>query len=105
MDTISYRGSFCSNYLCNFVHYQAIALDFILSPNETRQFHKYFLNVSLLFRVNVIGPDGRIVRHSIFDGQNGTYKVIWKPSVVGEHLIHVTLKDIHIQQSPFRVRL
>ena len=50
-----------------------------------------------------IGPDGRIVRRSIFDGQNGTYRVIWKPSVVGEHFIHITVKDIHIQNSPFRV--
>ena len=53
--------------------------------------------------VSVVGPDGRIVRRSIFDGQNGTYKVVWKPSVVGEHFISVTVKDIHIQQSPFRV--
>ena len=56
-------------------------------------------------RVNVIGPDGRIVRHSVFDGQNGTYRVIWKPSVVGEHFINVTLKDLNIQSSPFRVKV
>jgi len=55
--------------------------------------------------VSVVGPDGRIVRRSIFDCQNGTYRVVWKPSIVGEHFINVTVKDIHIQQSPFRVNV
>jgi len=55
--------------------------------------------------VNVAGPDGRIVRRSIFDGQNGTYRVIWKPSVVGEHFVNITIKEIHIQHSPFRVNV
>jgi tripartite motif-containing protein 71 len=56
-------------------------------------------------RVSVVGPDGRIVRHSISDGQNGTYRVSWKPSVVGEHFINVTLKDMHVQKSPFRINV
>jgi len=55
--------------------------------------------------VNIVGPDGRIVRRSIFDGQNGTYRVIWKPSVVGEHFINITVKDLNIQHSPFRVNV
>ena len=54
--------------------------------------------------VSVVGPDGRIVRRSIFDCQNGSYKVVWKPSVEGEHVINVTVKGKHIKQSPFRVR-
>jgi tripartite motif-containing protein 71 len=53
--------------------------------------------------VNVLGPDGRPVRHNIFDGQNGTYRIIWKPTVEGDHIISVTLKNCHIQQSPFKV--
>jgi len=56
-------------------------------------------------RINVAGPDGRIVRHSVFDAQNGTYKVIWKPTIEGEHTIGVTLKDLHIQGSPFNVKV
>ena len=33
-------------------------------------------------RINVAGPDGRIVRHSVFDAQNGTYKVRGTPAQI-----------------------
>ena len=62
-------------------------------------------NTDFHYRINVAGPDGRIVRHSVFDAQNGTYKVIWKPTIEGEHTIGVTLKDLHIQGSPFAVKV
>lgn len=56
-------------------------------------------------RVTVATPDGRPVRPKIFDGQNGTYRIIWKPSVEGEHVVGVTLKERHIRDSPFVVRV
>ena len=62
-------------------------------------------NTDFHYRINVAGPDGRIVRHSVFDAQNGTYKVIWKPTIEGEHTIGVTLKDLHIQGSPYKVKV
>ena len=53
--------------------------------------------------VNIVAPDGRPVRHKIFDGQNGIYRVIWKPNVEGEHSLSITLKSLHIRDSPFKV--
>lgn len=54
-------------------------------------------------KVVVHAPDGRPVRTSIFDVQNGQYRVIWKPNVEGEHMVSVTLKDTHVKDSPFKV--
>ncbi|TRY62179.1 hypothetical protein TCAL_11516 [Tigriopus californicus] len=54
-------------------------------------------------KVVVHAPDGRPVRTSIFDVQNGQYRVIWKPNVEGEHIVSVTLKDTHVMDSPFKV--
>lgn len=56
-------------------------------------------------KVSIMAPDARPVRHSIFDGQNGTYRVIWKPNVEGEHILAVTLKDRHIQGSPYKIQV
>ena len=53
--------------------------------------------------INIAAPDGRPVRHKIFDGQNGIYRVIWKPNVEGEHSLSITLKSLHIRDSPFKV--
>ena len=53
--------------------------------------------------INIVAPDGRPVRHKIFDGQNGIYRVIWKPNVEGEHSLSITLKSLHIKDSPFKV--
>ena len=53
--------------------------------------------------ISIVAPDGRPVRHKIFDGQNGIYRVIWKPNVEGEHSLSVTLKNLHIRDSPFKV--
>lgn len=54
-------------------------------------------------RVLFKGADTRPIRYSIFDGQNGTYKVSWKPNTEGEYSLSVMLKDCHIQGSPFKV--
>ena len=54
-------------------------------------------------RVTIISPDGRNARLNLFDRQNGTYQVIWKPSMEGEHHLTITLKDCHIHGSPFKV--
>ncbi len=54
-------------------------------------------------KVSITSPDLRPVRFSIFDGQNGTYKVIWKANVEGEHTVSITLKDCQIKGSPFKV--
>ena len=55
--------------------------------------------------VNIAAPDGRPIRHKIFDGQNGIYRVIWKPNIEGEHILSVTLKSLHVRDSPFKVNV
>ena len=67
--------------------------------NEQRTIGSDPLNIS------ISAPDGRPVRHKIFDGQNGTYRIIWKPNIEGEHIIDVTLKSLHIRDSPFKVNV
>ncbi len=56
-------------------------------------------------KVSVTAPDGRPVRLSIFDGQTGRYRAVWRPHVDGEHLVAVTIKDLHVRESPFRVNV
>lgn len=55
--------------------------------------------------INIVAPDGRPVRHKLFDGQNGIYRVIWKPNLEGEHVLSITLKSLHIKDSPFKVNV
>jgi len=57
-----------------------------------------------LLKVEIRTPDGRPVRIQIFDGQNGTYRVSWLPQTEGEHSVAVTIKDLHVQGSPFTVK-
>lgn len=59
----------------------------------------------ILVQVNIIAPDSHPVRSSILDGQNGKYKCLWKPAVEGEHIINVTIKDLHLPDSPFKVNV
>uniref|UniRef100_A0A0K2UJK6 E3 ubiquitinprotein ligase TRIM71like [Saccoglossus kowalevskii] n=1 Tax=Lepeophtheirus salmonis TaxID=72036 RepID=A0A0K2UJK6_LEPSM len=56
-------------------------------------------------KVTILAPDTRPVRQTIFDGKNGTYRIAWKPNIEGEHIVAVTLKDKHIQDSPFKVMI
>jgi tripartite motif-containing protein 71 len=56
-------------------------------------------------KVVVQTPDGRPIRTSIFDNQNGTQRVSWAPQVEGEHIISVMVKDLHIQCSPYKVHV
>ena len=51
----------------------------------------------------VHSPDQRPVRATIFDNQNGTYRLSWSPAIEGEHVVNVLLKDAHVAGSPFRV--
>lgn len=43
-------------------------------------------------KVLVAAPDKRPTRTAIQDGHNGRYRVIWCPSVEGEHIVSVTIK-------------
>lgn len=54
-------------------------------------------------RVLILGPDGIYTRGDVTDRQNGTYTVSYRPQLEGEHVISVTLRGQHIQDSPFRV--
>ena len=55
--------------------------------------------------INIAAPDGRPVMHKIFDGQNGVYRVSWKPNIEGEHTLAITLKSLHVRNSPFKVNV
>ena len=48
-------------------------------------------------------PEGALDRGEILDRQNGSYTVSWRPTTEGRHLISVTLRGQHIQDSPFTV--
>ncbi|EDO29851.1 predicted protein, partial [Nematostella vectensis] len=56
-------------------------------------------------RAVVQGPDGISYRGEITDRQNGVYIVTYRPQVEGEHVISVTIRGQHIQDSPFRVAI
>lgn len=48
-------------------------------------------------------PDGLFLRGEVFDRQNGTYAVTYRPQVEGIHLVSVTIRGQQIKDSPFRV--
>jgi len=54
--------------------------------------------------VGIVAPDGRPVnRETIPDSsQSGRYLVRWRPHVEGDHILNITLKGRHIQDSPFK---
>ena len=54
-------------------------------------------------RVVILGPDGIYTRGDVSDRQNGTYTVSYRPQLEGDHVVSVTLRGQHIQDSPFRV--
>ncbi len=56
-------------------------------------------------KVTIAAPDGRPVRMSIFDKQNGAYMAAWRANCEGEHVVSVTVKDVHIHESPFKVHV
>jgi len=58
-----------------------------------------------LVKLSILDPESRQVRFNIADCQNGLYKVSWKPVMEGDHLLSVTIKDRHIKDNPFRVRV
>jgi tripartite motif-containing protein 71 len=53
-------------------------------------------------KVSILDSEGRQVRIAMSDCQNGLYNVNWRPAVEGEHVISVTIKEMHIKDSPFR---
>ncbi|XP_072013659.1 E3 ubiquitin-protein ligase TRIM71-like [Amphiura filiformis] len=53
--------------------------------------------------VIVQGPEGGMYPAEIIDRQNGTYAVSYRPQVEGQHLVSVTVRGQHIQDSPFVV--
>lgn len=48
-------------------------------------------------------PDGLILRSEVFDRQNGTYAITYRPQIEGVHVASVTIRGQHIKDSPFRV--
>lgn len=55
--------------------------------------------------VVVEGPDGIFYRGEVSDRQNGVYIVTYKPQIEGQHIISVTIRGQHIQDSPFHVEI
>ncbi|XP_015905207.1 E3 ubiquitin-protein ligase TRIM71-like [Parasteatoda tepidariorum] len=58
-----------------------------------------------ILSVNVQSPDGTNCKAHVIDRQNGTYAICYAPEVVGQHVISVLLRGMHIQQSPFHVNV
>lgn len=55
--------------------------------------------------VDVYTSDGRTVPAEVEDHKNGSYGVTYSPSSVGMHKVSVTVRDKHIQGSPFKVNV
>lgn len=54
-------------------------------------------------QVVIQSPDGLFSRAEIFDRQNGTYTVTYRPQLEGIHVASVTIRGQHIKESPFHV--
>ena len=54
-------------------------------------------------QVVIQSPDSLFSRGEIFDRQNGTYVVSYRPQVEGVHVVSVTIRGQHIKDSPFHV--
>ena len=48
-------------------------------------------------------PEGVFLRGEVFDRQNGTYAVTYRPQVEGIHVVSVTIRGQQIKDSPFHV--
>ncbi|XP_027048420.1 E3 ubiquitin-protein ligase TRIM71-like isoform X1 [Pocillopora damicornis] len=55
--------------------------------------------------VDVYTSDGRTVPAEVEDHRNGSYGVSYSPFNVGMHKVSVTVRDKHIQGSPFKVNV
>ncbi|XP_032222742.2 tripartite motif-containing protein 2 isoform X4 [Nematostella vectensis] len=55
--------------------------------------------------VDVYSADGRTVPAEVEDNRNGTYGVSYTPQSTGMHKVSVTVRDKHIQGSPFKVNV
>ena len=55
--------------------------------------------------VVIQSPEGALYRADIVDRQNGTYSVSYRPQTEGQHLISVTIRGKHINESPFTVHV
>lgn len=53
--------------------------------------------------VVIMGPDGCLFRADVLDHHDGTYTVNYSPHLEGEHVVSVTIRGQHIENSPFRV--
>ncbi|XP_043563255.1 E3 ubiquitin-protein ligase TRIM71 [Chiloscyllium plagiosum] len=53
--------------------------------------------------VVIMGPDGCLFRADVLDHHDGTYTVSYSPHLEGEHVVSVTIRGQHIENSPFRV--
>ncbi|XP_062922735.1 E3 ubiquitin-protein ligase TRIM71 [Mobula hypostoma] len=53
--------------------------------------------------VVIMGPDGCLFRADVLDHHDGTYAVNYSPHLEGEHVVSVTIRGQHIENSPFRV--
>eukprot|EP00061_Rhincodon_typus_P011269 g36165.t1 len=53
--------------------------------------------------VVIMGPDGCLFRADVLDHHDGTYTISYSPHLEGEHVVSVTIRGQHIENSPFRV--
>lgn len=53
--------------------------------------------------VTIQTPDGLLLRGEVFDRQNGTYAVTYRPQVEGSHIVSVAIRGLQIKDCPFHV--
>ncbi|XP_022092151.1 E3 ubiquitin-protein ligase TRIM71-like [Acanthaster planci] len=53
--------------------------------------------------VIIQGPEGGLYPAEVIDRQNGTYTASYRPQLEGRHVVSVTIRGTHIQDSPFVV--
>lgn len=54
-----------------------------------------------LVRVVIEDPDKKQIFGDIYDRQNGNYSITYRPTVEGNHILHITIRGQNIMDSPF----
>lgn len=54
--------------------------------------------------VTIKPPERCSTQLDITDNNDGTFKVVWKPTTTGLYVVNVKVEGVHVPSSPFYVR-
>lgn len=56
-------------------------------------------------KVHAKGPSRSSANLNIYDNENGTYRIAYKPTSPGQYTMDIKIADTHIPGSPFQIRV